>query len=229
MFNIMYNNKTPAEFGAWLATIPKLTHSEIIRTRQSLPKRDGVLLCDDTSRGNAKWVAMVHTRNANLADKMRKIRRWLSGTGELIISNTPDSFYEVLQVTLQEDVMKAEDYGRITASFEVYPYEFLTSGDTAITDYSTINNPYDESKPVYEISGTGSGTLTVNGNTLTFTSNTKLIIDTRLWTAKNNSGQDANSDVGGYYDRMYLKHGNNSVSISSGFTLKVIPKWGYVI
>lgn len=229
MFNITYNNMSPENFGAWLATIPVLTHATINRTRFSVPMRDGELLINDVSRNNAHWQCMVHLRKNDYIARIRNIRGWLSGEGVLKISNgsNPDSFFEVLQVTHTEDIMKSSDYGRLTVDFEVYPYEFLLSGESEITNYQSITNPAEMSKPEYVIEGTGNGTLTVNGNDMNFHVETKLTIDTRRQIAKNNQNQDANDKINGEYEGLYLKSGANTISISNGFTLKVIPHWGY--
>lgn len=231
MFNIEYNSHKPEDFNGWLATIPIVTHSSLIRTRQSIPYRDGELLGVDVSHGNAHYNCMVHMKRSDYVSKMRSVRQWLSGEGSLKIyskaSDTPDSYFEVAQVTYTDDVRLDAEYGRLSVDFEIYPYEFLTSGDSWITNYATINNPGDVCMPEYEISGTGSGTLTVNGNNMSFSATTKLTINTRLQNAFDNSGDDANENVGGDYAGLYLANGNNSVSITSGFTLKVKPHWGY--
>ena len=232
MFDIIYNGLKPDDFRAWLATIPVLTHSTINRTRVSIPYHDGEMLVDDASRGNASWQCMIHLRRSDYVTKIRNIRRWLSGEGILRIhtDGNPDSYYEVEQVTQTEDIRKDETYGRLTVSFEVYPYEFLDSGEDEISNPSTIVNPADLCKPEYIIEGSGSGTLTVNGNNMILNSvSTKLTIDTRRQVAKDNSNNDANDKIKGDYRGLYLKNGNNTVSISGGLTLKVIPHWGYKI
>ena len=233
MFNLSYNNHKPEDYNAWLDTIPVVTLSSITRTRQTIPYRNGDLLGIDVSRGNAHYNCMIHMKQSEYISKMRTVRKWLSGEGTLKIystaSDTPDSYFEVMQVEYKDDIRRDAEYGRLSVDFEIYPYEFLTSGDAWITNYATISNTADACMPEYEISGTGSGTLTVNGNDMTFDVNTKLTIDTRRQIAINNSGDDANEDVGGDYAGLYLVTGNNTVSITSGFTLKVKPHWGYVI
>lgn len=233
MFNIEYRGHKPGDYNAWLATIPAITHSSIRRTRQTIPNRDGDLLMNDVSHGNATMACIIHMKRNDYESKIRQVRSWLSGEGNLKIyaraTDTPDAFYEVLQVNHTEEVRRDAEYGRLAVSFEIYPYEFLNTGETWITSYSTINNPGDICMPEYEISGTGDGTLTVNGYDMAFTASTKLTIDTRRQIARGNDGTSANNSVGGDYTGLYLNNGNNSVSITSGFTLKVKPHWGYKV
>lgn len=231
--NITYNSKTPEQVNAWLATYPVLTHSEIKGEVTEVPMHDGMLY-GDSYRGDAIWSMTFHLKKTDLDKKKRKVRQWLSGEGTLVMSDTTDSFYEVKRVAITEDYRKSMTYGRIGAEFTVYPYEFLTSGNTgiAVTGTTTIANEHDESMPLYKITGSGSGTLTVNGQNMGFTmtaQDVNLYIDTRKARAYNEAGASKNSALDKDYDLFYLKAGNNSVSISSGFTVTVYPRWGYVI
>ena len=79
------------------------------------------------------------------------------------------------------------------------------------------------------ITDTGSGSLTVNGHTMTFSANTgELYIDIRRKIAYNANGVNQNSVISGDYDDMRLQHGTNSISVSGG-SLRVYPKWGFKI
>lgn len=231
--NITYNNKTPENVGAWLASRPILTHSEIKGESFDIPLRDGVLY-GETYRGDAVWSILFHLKNDDLDKQKRLVRQWLQGTGNLIMSDTTDSYYEVKRVTLTEDFRKSMDYGRINAEFLVYPYEFLVSGDTGIAGGGTIENACDPSMPLYKIVGSGNGTLAVNDHAMTFTvsntqSDSELWIDTRKFIAYNSQGANKNAVLSGDYEGLRFKTGNNVVSITSGFTLTTYPRWGYVI
>ena len=226
MFNITYNNKTPEHFNAWLATIPIVTPSTIVRTRQNVPKMDGELLLDDMSFNDAYVEFTIHARRNDLVTKMRDIRKWLSGTGKLVISDATDAYYEVKEVSFTSYLKKSLDYGRISVKMEVYPYEFLDSGDTYITSYATITNNADTSMPLYTITGSGDGVLTVNGHNMVFNVTDELNIDTRRKIAYNGSGVGKDGSINGDYEGLYLKPGNNSIACTNG-TLKVKPRWGY--
>jgi Phage-related protein len=228
MFNVIYNGVNPTTLGCWLATIPTITPSTDTRTRQTIVGMDGELLGDDEAYSDAQIDFTIHAKSDTLQAKLRDIRKWLSGTGILIISDHQDAYYEVKEVTYTTFLKKDEKYGRVAVSMKVYPYEFLNSGDTDITSYSTVNNPAMASKPLYKITGNGSGTLTVNGNTMTFTVNGTLYIDTRRKLAYDGSGNGKDGAINGFYEGLYLKAGANTISCSAG-TLTLKPKWGYRI
>lgn len=228
MFNISYNGVNPTSLGCWLATIPIITPSTNQRTRQTIVGMDGELLGDDEAYSDAQIDFTIHAKSDTLQAKLRDIRKWLSGTGILIISDHPDSYYEVKEVNYTTFLKKNEKYGRIAVSMKVYPYEFLSSGDNDITSYSTVNNTAMSSKPLYKITGNGNGTLTVNGSSMTFTVNGTLYIDTRRKIAYDGSGNGKDGVINGFYEDLYLKSGTNTISCSGG-TLTIKPKWGYRI
>ena len=224
--NITFKGYTPETFGAWLASIPVLTPSTKNRNTWIIPNRNGDLLETNFSRSNATWDVLIHMKNATWAKNKRAITKWLNGTGKLIMSDTTDSFYEVLDVTITEDFKRDETYGRIRAIFTVYPYEFLVSGDTGVTSFP-INNTAQESAPLYKITGTGSGTLTVNSHSMTYTADGVLYIDTRRFIAYDGSNNDKESSINGDYAGLRLQEGSNTISCTHSLT--VYPKWGYNI
>ena len=225
--NITYRGKTPEQVGAWLASIPVFTPSIKTRNVWQIPNRSGDLLELTYGRTNATVDVLIHAKHStNWEIEKRAILKWLSGTGKLITSDATDAYYEVLDVAVTEITKKDDKYGRIRAIFTVYPYEFLTSGDTGLTSFPITNDAM-SSLPLYKIAGSGSGTLTVNGNTMTYTVDGTLYIDTRRFIAYDANNADKNSKVNGDYAGLILKEGSNTISATVG-TLTVYPKWGYV-
>lgn len=212
---------------------PQVSHAELIADEWQLPGRDGSLISADQYSANA----VITVDMALVADKgftnntskyqiaYRQVRQWLQGTGRLVIGDSPDSYYEVLKVTISTDDRTILRFGTMQVQFTVYPYEFLLSGDTGISAGS-INNVGDEASPLYKISGNGSGTLSVHGNTLAYTVSGTLYIDTRRLIAYDGSMVNRNSQISGDYEDIRLIHGTNSVSATVG-TLTIYPKWGY--
>jgi len=216
---------------------PQVTHSEIKGEIYTIPGRDGELISNDTYKGNAEIrvsFAMVAKDEVNTSDsyaqKLRSVKQWLTGSGKLIISDSTDSYYEVLKTTIVTDNRVILRYGIIEVAFTVYPYEFLNTGETAITSFPITNNA-GTSRPLYKITGTGTGTLTVNGKTMGYTVDDNLYIDTRRLIAyKIDNGAKVNrSDkISGNYVDLVLKPGSNSISATVG-TLEVTPRWGYAL
>lgn len=229
MVNITYNNITPEDVGAMLANKPVLTPSEIRRTIQDIPTQ-GDLYELDMYRGTAQFNILTHMKSSNFLKDVRAVRQWLSGSGILEFSETEDSYYEVLQVSITEEPRLSEEYGRVNAIFYVYPYEFLKSGDeVAVLDDGHLENEADMSKPLYHIEGNGSGILNVNGKGMSFEVDGELWIDTRRMFTYDGNDEPADDKISGDYEGIYLLNGDNEISVTSGFDLEVYPRWGYVI
>ena len=81
------------------------------------------------------------------------------------------------------------------------------------------------SHPIYRISGTGSCTLTVNGKTMKVTVNQEITIDTERMIANNAQMVNQSNLLVGNYEDLYLQEGDNTITVSTGFTLNVIPNW----
>lgn len=234
---ITYNNVASSYYGLIITSPPQITHSEIYQDRFTIPGKDGELLGVDTYRGNAhikvSMALVANGASTSYQSSLRPIRAWLSGTGILKISDGDGSYYEVERVTIETDERVIINYGNLVVDFEVYPYEFMSTAEEAITTFPITNN-YEESMPEFWIRETGSaggdGTLTINGHNLTYTTDSAkaLIIDTRRKIAYNTDFVNKSNIVSGDYDDLHLKHGSNTISLTRG-VLTVYPKWGYFI
>ena len=89
-------------------------------------------------------------------------------------------------------------------------------------------NPYDMSKPEYKITGEGLCALTVNGKTMKANVGQNLTINTELMLSYREDGAIMNSSVTGEYKDLYLKPGENRISVSSGFSITIKPNWRYI-
>ena len=230
MFNgdIKFKGVSSKTYPLTITSPPKVTHSEIKGDIFSVPGRDGDLYGKKTYRGSATITVQMALVSDDYQETLRTVRSWLSGTGKLILGDVTDSYYEVQRVVINTDERIIVRYGTLEAVFTVYPYEFLDTGDTGVTTFP-ITNGADRSHPLYKIGGTGSGTLTVNDHAMTFEVNGTLYIDTRRYIAYDGSNNNANGNLSGDYDGLVLENGSNTISITSGFTLTVYPKWGYII
>lgn len=231
--NIKFKGVSSKTFPLTITEPPQVSHASLIHANEyTIPGRNGELYSTATYRESAEIsvkMALVPTGSGNSAYQtaLRQVRQWLQGTGKLILGDVTDSYYEVQKVVIATDNRVILRYGTLEAKFTVYPYEFLNSGDDATTSYSTITNSGDVSHPLYKITGAGSGVLTVNNKTMNFTNADTTYIDVRRQIAYDGSNNSRNKYLTGDYNNLVLKHGTNTISISSGFTLVVYTKWGY--
>lgn len=232
--DIRFKGVSSNNYGLIVTEPPRVTHSEVRGDVYQIPYRNGDLHSSETYRGDAQIsvkMALVKSSVANYVSAIRQIRNWLSGTGSLVIADTTDAYYEVKKVNITTEDRIIATYGVLEVTFTVHPYEFLTSGNTAINT-SSISNPNSPSEPLYMITGTANaeGTLNVNGNTMSFKIPTGgvLYIDTRRLIAYGNNNINASENVSGDYRKLRLNSGSNTASVTTG-TLYTYPKWGYEI
>ena len=232
--SITFRGTASTSYPLTIITPPQITHPDLIMEEYTIPGRDGTLYGLNPYRSSAQiTVTMALVAQDGLTNNVskyqtsyRQVKSWLQGTGKLIIGDSQDSYYEVQKVAITADDRTILRYGTLTVVFTVYPYEFLDSGDTSVSP-GTVTNPADKCSPLYKITGSGSGTLTVNNKTMSFTSTGTLYIDTRRYIAYDSSNNNKNSVLSGDYDDLKLDNGANTVTITSGFTLNIYPKWGY--
>lgn len=230
--DINFKNTSSKTYPLTITTPPQITHPEKITDTYNIPGRDGELYGDIVTRGNAQItinMALVAADDwtnevSAYAIAYRQVRQWLTGRGRLVISDAPDAYYEVLQVDIATDDRTILRFGQLQVVFTVYPVEFLNSGETAL-EGGTINNPGSRSMPIYRIIGNGSGVLTVNGKTMSYTVAGTLYIDTRRWIAYDANKNNKNNQLAGDYKDLWLEPGENTVAATAG-TLAIYPYWG---
>ena len=133
--------------------------------------------------------------------------------------------YKVLYVKITDTERTSRRLGKFTAEFTCDPYSYLVPGQQSYSVDDVLYNPYMISHPIYRISGTGSCALIVNGNTMQATVNGNITIDTDRMISYNDQMVGQNTAVTGDYEDLYLQEGNNTISVSTGFSLSIIPNW----
>ena len=174
-----------------------------------------------------------YVRNpAEWGETYRKAKNvFLKNPGKrLILSDSKGYFWKVTGTPVidstEREIMRK---GRFDVTFTCEGLQYLAAGDTAVTVTSQgtgLYNHYETAQPLYQITGEGVCTLTVNGNAITANVGQNLTIDTDLWLAyRTDSGEMNNTAISGDYEDMYLTPGENTISITNGFDLQVIPRW----
>ena len=157
--------------------------------------------------------------------KRRMIGKWLSGAGELTFSDDPEVYWKVKDIQISKFERPLKKHATFTVKFICSPFEYIAEGKEFRSPKDVYFNPYDLSHPEYKITGEGVCTLTVNGKKMKANIGQNLTINTDLMLAYREDGSIMNTSVTGDYEDLYLKPGENSISVSSGFSLTVKPNW----
>ena len=198
-------------------------------TDTQVPGRDGALTeFDGTYSDIAVDVEMNYITNPqNWHAAWREVKRYLlkGGIRELRFSDDLSFYYKCKKVVLGTNEREFRHTAAFTATFTLAPYEYLTDGKERYPYQVCAFNRYELCKPIYFITGEGMCTLTVNGNEMTANVGQNLTIDTDLQLAYRTDGTLQNTEVAGNFDDLYLLPGENTITVTDGFDLKIQPNW----
>lgn len=225
IYDVQFNDQTASSLGLLLYDYPSFSGARKNYDTYAVAGRLGELVGLDQYKTNLEISCTFSVFHEMFVPKIREIKEWLSGTGKLRLTDTPDSFYKVWKINYGTMERELRSYGRFTITFICTPYEFLDSGQ--IEADKVPYNAYCLSRPIYKIQGSGSCVLAVNGKEMTATVNQNLTIDTERMLAYRDDGTIHNTDVEGNYEDLYLLPGSNEISITSRFGLSIVPNWGY--
>lgn len=228
---IIFNNKSSADCRIQVAHPPGYAYPERDYTITHIPGRNGDIIQDNGCYKNVErtYEVSFDAPNEDFATYANAVSAWLhSTTGYARLEDSYEPNYYRM-ATYQESNIFENLYnqaGTATIVFECKPQRFLKTGDNIITIQNslTIMNPTGfEAYPLFKVTGT-SGVLTVNGNSITFSSiDGFVMLDCELQDAyKENINK--NSTISGTFP--VLKIGSNTISWTgdiSSVTMK--PRW----
>ena len=228
---IIFNNKSSADCRIQVAHPPGYAYPERDYTITHIPGRNGDIIQDNGCYKNVErtYEVSFDAPNEDFATYANAVSAWLHSTtayARLEDSYEPN-YYRM--ATYQESNIFENLYnqaGTATIVFECKPQRFLKTGDNTITIQNslTIMNPTGfEAYPLFKVTGT-SGVLTVNGNSITFSSiDDFVMLDCELQDAYKEH-INKNSTISGTFP--VLKTGSNTISWTgdiSSVTMK--PRW----
>lgn len=229
MVDISFNNILGSSFGIYMKTRPSIPAAKEKVDRIEVPGRDGELL---VRKGVYESTEITCEFNyigpENLwARKWREAKRWLSvGNAELKFSDDPEVFYIISCAEVHEITKRGNRIGDFKATFITKDgLSYLMHGKREYDISEYLFNHGITSNPLYRITGNGLCTLMVNGRSVTANVSGDIIIDTEKMISYRSDGKSQNTALSGDYEDIYLQEGENIVSVTDGFTCKVVPRW----
>lgn len=201
---------------------------------QTVPGRNGDIIIENGSFENyeQQYSAFLDAKYIGGLEKaMPKIVDWLlghDGYQRLEDSYFPDVYRMAYYSGGSEFVSIFNEYGEGSLSFNCAPEKYYKFGERSIslTNGQVLRNPSSFAAfPLITVRGSGSGTLSFNGNSVTITNiGTSVTIDTKLHKAYNGT-TNRNNTISGAFEN--LKLGNSTtVTWGGGVTgVDIIPRW----
>lgn len=164
----------------------------------------------------------------NLTEKWISIKSFFKNITDnrLYFSEFPDYFVKVKYVNLTS-MDRVKSIGRFTADYVCEPFLYLEDGLTelVLNENNIIVNSYDDSKPLFKITGEGPLKINLNGIEFKFNVGQSLIVDADKQLCYRNETDFINPEMSGDFDKLILKTGDNIIQCSPGFNVILIPNW----
>lgn len=229
---IVYNGHSSAAF-CMMPQVPEIKAGERNFEKYTIPGRHGELIEDGKTKGNGTITCEFVFLGRQIMERWRRFRQILNEpNGTLTIGNTLEYFYRVVMVEYEQMDYITPEYGKVTVTFTVYPYEYAFTGTQSLLVGETdtiITNTYDLSCPVFKITAEAVVTITVNGKSVTSNVGQNVTVDTFRQITYRDNGDIVNSKISGNYEDLMLVTGNNTVKVTGAKTAQIIPNWGYLL
>lgn len=203
-----------------------------------VPGRNGDLHIYDGSYDNRSGSCTAYAYSENgVKAEFAKIQQWLLGSQgyrRLVTDDDQEHFLKARLVNGADVAARMDKIAPFALKFDCMPFRYLTSGEIPIEvkDASTLKNPtFYAAAPLYEITGDGTVTITVNGDSLTVTGLGEYIYHRTIYfdaetgnayTADEPSANNRVTSVG----KLHLKSGDNAITVTGNAeSVKIIPRW----
>ena len=161
-------------------------------------------------------------------EMIREIMRWLTGSGELVLSREPDKYYIArVKNAIPFEQIFTNGFKTFKLTFECQPfaYELPTlihcqSGVTQIYNHTNI-----ESLPTLKVRGEGLQIVRINGEEITLTLDGYIEVNSELEIA-HKDGVYRNDKMIGVFPSFNV--GFNEIELPEGVTCDIIPNWKWI-
>lgn len=163
MDNFSFKDISSKSFKIIVNSLPPISKPAMRVEETEIDGVDGIMYEDLGYESYEKKIKITITEN-----NIDELIHWLKGEGQLVLSNEPDKYYKA-KIIEQIDFERLIKYEPTEVTFIVQPYKYeLYELPITITKSggAVFNNGLEISKPKMTITGSGTITLSVNGNSL---------------------------------------------------------------
>ncbi len=229
-----FNGVSSLEYDLFIRSKGTYNAPERDVTYQSIPGKNGDLLIDNGRYKNISIpykVALLPASHADIAERSRKIKRWLLGSvGYYRLSDSYDDRY--FRLAAHTTALEIEEvlprYGEMELNFNCKPQRYSFDGQRSrkITAPTTLINPERfASYPYIKITGSGNISLHINNDTFSFVGVDGYIeIDSELMNAYKGTVSQNNKMTAASFPT--LAADENLIQWTGNVTsVEIAPKW----
>lgn len=231
---IIWAGTSNKDVGMVIEHYPSVVFPERDQVIQEVPGRNGSVVLANGSFKNyeQQYSAFLDSKNiGGLEQVMPKVVDWLlghEGYQRLEDSYFPDFYRMAFYSGGTSFINMFNEYGEGTLTFNCAPEKYYKTGEWPITlskNQVLLNPSSFAASPLIVVTGSGSGTLTFNSNSITISNiGTSVTIDVKLHKAYNGT-TNRNNTITGSYENMKLGK-STTITWSGGVTgVKLTPRW----
>lgn len=226
--NFWLDGEDAKTYGIVLQKEIEFSEAEPVTESVKIAGKDGEMVYYDGSYKNVKGVAKCYVLGEEAAFMLTNVNAWLlSKTGYRRLQTLHEPhFYRLARVVRGAKLdHRLNMLNGFNVEFDCNPYKYFLSGEEAIaiSESATIESPTPfTSLPLIVTHGSGSGTLTVNGNAFLMTDCNETVIDSEKRKAYRGT-TNMNSTVSGIFPTLGK---TNTISFTGGITsITLTPRW----
>ena len=229
---LVFGGERSDTYGMVVSEAPSFERPARKQTIFNIPGRNGAVLFQEDAWEDVTRVYKVFlaaTSVKTLAELVDAAEAWLNskkGWQELTDNFEPDVFRLAYFAGANFSNVRTQ-YGEAEINFTCRPERFLLTGKTAVTvtNGSTMANATKfTAKPLINIQGSGTFTVSAGGKTITATCTDYINIDCETENAYRLASENKNSDISGAFP--VLPPGTNTITITGSPTLvKITPRY----
>ena len=222
---VIINGKSSKELsGLMINELPPITRPLIRTEIEEIDGRDGDII---TKLGYSAYDKSITIGLFGSYD-INEVLAYFTSEGTIVFSNEEDKYYKFTQIA-QIDVERLIKFKTATITFHCQPFKWsvVRFEEVFTSQFDIFNYGNIYSKPIYELTGTGTVNLSINNTqvlVIVFGDSSKTItIDTETLDAYDTNGL-VNRSITGDYQNLFLNVGKSTFTWSGTLTQVKIKK-----
>jgi len=237
MLSFIFNGKDSfQDFGIYIEKRPNLPSPMRRMSYIEVPGRDSSLRRDEGTYEDIT-LSVECSLIGDPYSKISSIKSWLLNAGEsdLMFSYQPERKYTAQVVNSIDFEVVLKITSHFVILFNCQPFQYAADNASISvmdgSEYSLTNPGSMASVPIIKVNGSGTGSLTVNGNSVLISEiDDSVVLNSEIQETYKNTGTELinkNATKTGYFP--ILLPGENTISFSENITsLEIIPNWRWL-